>query len=89
MLPIAIAVGGKAMIRSQHPPLKAPLEDCQTIIADPNPPMNVRSSPVVAADNVVGRLPNGVLLSVTDENQGWLKIRSPLQGWVYQELTVA
>lgn len=66
----------------------APELGCQTIIADPKPPMNVRSSPVVAPDNVIGRLPNGVPLSVTDENQGWLKISSPLQGWVYQELTV-
>ncbi len=61
---------------------------CQTIIADPNPPLNVRSSPVVAPDNKLATLPNGTPLSVVDENQGWLRITSPIQGWVYKELTV-
>jgi len=87
-LPIAIAVGVKASIRLQQPSPPASQLGCQTIIADPKPPMNVRSSPVVAADNMLGRLPNGVSLIVTDENEGWLKISSPLQGWVYKELTV-
>lgn len=87
-LPIAIAAGVKASIRlQQHSPPASQL-GCQTIIADPQPPMNVRSSPVVAADNMLGRLPNGVPLIVIDENEGWLKISSPLQGWVYKELTV-
>lgn len=61
---------------------------CQTIIADPNPPLNVRSSPVVASDNKVASLPNGTTLAVVDEQEGWLRINSPLQGWVYKELTV-
>ena len=61
---------------------------CQTIIADPKPPLNVRSSPVVASDNMIGRLPNGTTLSIVDENEGWLRINAPLQGWVYKELTV-
>lgn len=90
-LPIAIAVGVKAVVRLQQPSSPLPIASqrgCQTIIADPKPPMNVRSSPVVASDNVIGRLPNGLSLSVIDENEGWLKISSPLQGWVYKELTV-
>lgn len=62
--------------------------NCQTIIADPNPPLNVRSSPVVAPDNKLASLPNGTPLSIVDEQQGWLRISSPLQGWVYKELTV-
>ena len=62
--------------------------NCQTLIADPNPPLNVRSSPGVAPDNKVATLPNGTNLSVTDEQEGWLRIDSPLQGWVYKELTV-
>ncbi|EKQ68192.1 SH3 domain-containing protein [Leptolyngbyaceae cyanobacterium JSC-12] len=61
---------------------------CQTIIADPNPPLNVRSSPVVAPDNKIASLPNGTPLTIVDENEGWLRITSPLQGWVYKELTV-
>jgi len=61
---------------------------CQTIIADPNPPLNVRSSPVVAPDNKIASLPNGTPLAIVDENEGWVRIASPLQGWVYKELTV-
>jgi hypothetical protein len=61
---------------------------CQTIIADPNPPLNVRSSPVVSPDNRIGILPNGTPLTIVDENEGWLHISTPLRGWVYKELTV-
>lgn len=61
---------------------------CQTLTADPKPPLNVRSSPVAATDNTVGRIPNGTLLTVVDESEGWLKISNPIPGWVYKELTV-
>lgn len=61
---------------------------CQTLTADPKPPLNVRSSPVAAIDNTVGRIPNGILLAVVDESEGWLKINHPIPGWVYRELTV-
>jgi len=63
-------------------------KQCKTIATDPNPPLNVRSSPVVAPDNIVGTLRNGTRLTVVDENEGWLSISSPIQGWVYKELTV-
>lgn len=61
---------------------------CQTIATDPNPPLNVRSSPIVASDNVIGKLKNGTLLTVIDENQGWLRISTPTTGWVYKQYTV-
>lgn len=61
---------------------------CQTLTTDPDPPLKVRSSPVVAPDNVVGQLKNGTSLTVLDENEGWLRIGQPLQGWVYKKLTV-
>lgn len=61
---------------------------CQTIATDPNPPLNVRSSPVVASDNVVGRLANGTHLTVVDEQRGWLRVSAPVAGWVAQGLTV-
>ncbi|MGI0487583.1 SH3 domain-containing protein [Pantanalinema rosaneae CENA516] len=61
---------------------------CQTIATDPNPPLNVRSSPVVASDNIIGKINNGTLLTVVDENQGWLRISTPTDGWVYKEYTV-
>ena len=66
----------------------AKLGYCHTIATDPNPPLNVRSSPVVAADNIVGNLKNGAELAVINENQGWLQLSAPIQGWVYEPLTV-
>lgn len=61
---------------------------CNTIATDPSPPLNVRSSPVVAPDNVVGTVRNGTRLVVVDQNEGWLRVTQPIEGWVYQDLTV-
>lgn len=61
---------------------------CNTIATDPSPPLNVRSSPVVAPDNVVGTVRNGTRLVVVDQNEGWLRVMQPIEGWVYQDLTV-
>ncbi len=61
---------------------------CQTLVTDPNPPLNVRSSPVTAKDNVVGSLKNGTLVTVVNENEGWLQISQPSRGWIYENLTV-
>lgn len=61
---------------------------CTTIATDPDPPLNVRSSPVKAPDNIVGKVNNGTELSVIDENGGWLRVSQPIAGWVYKPLTV-
>jgi hypothetical protein len=61
---------------------------CVTIATDPKPPLNIRSSPIVAPDNIIGKVRNGTELTVVDENEGWLRIRTPFDGWVYKELTV-
>jgi hypothetical protein len=61
---------------------------CRTIATDPNPPLNVRSSPVSAPDNIIGKLRNGTHLTVVDENEGWFRISGPVEGWVFKELTV-
>lgn len=61
---------------------------CQTLIADPNPPTNIRSSPIKASDNTIGHLPNGTTVDIIDENEGWLRMNAPVQGWIYKELTV-
>ena len=66
----------------------AKLGYCHTIATDPNPPLNVRSSPIAAPDNIVGNLKNGSKLTVINENQGWLQVSAPIQGWIYEPLTV-
>jgi Bacterial SH3 domain len=62
--------------------------NCQTLVTDPNPPLNVRSSPVAAKDNVVANLKNGTIVTVINENAGWFQIAQPTRGWIYQNLTV-
>ncbi|WP_448562032.1 hypothetical protein [Trichothermofontia sp.] len=61
---------------------------CITIVADPNPPLNVRSTLGTRSENtVVGTLANGTVLVVDAEAEGWLHLKAPVTGWVYQELT--
>jgi Bacterial SH3 domain len=79
-------------LRPEQPKLSA-LElakspNCQTLVTDPNPPLNIRSSPVTAKDNVVGNLKNGTLVTVINANEGWFQIAQPMRGWIYQNLTV-
>ncbi len=67
-----------------------PTEGCkitQAIVADPNPPLNVRSSPQVANGNIVGQLNNGTFVSVAEEKNGWLRITDPVPGWVAKNRT--
>jgi hypothetical protein len=68
-------------------PVREPIMPCVTRLDDPNPPTNVRFTPVVASDNTIGQLPNGTSLTVIEPLDGWLKIRQPLVGWVSMNLT--
>jgi hypothetical protein len=63
-------------------------QSCITLVSDPMPPLNVRSSPVVASDNVVGQLTNGTRLSVVLEQDEWLQTNTPIAGWVYKPRTL-
>lgn len=57
------------------------------IINDPNPPINVRSSPDANADNVVTTLTNGTYVTVNTEKDGWFQISNPAQGWISKSRT--
>jgi|GEM_PF-2331700 len=61
--------------------------NCQVTVNDPNPPLNVRSSPETAPNNIVTTVDNGVQLSVLGSQAGWLKIKAPASGWVSENLT--
>jgi uncharacterized protein YgiM (DUF1202 family) len=61
--------------------------DCRTLVNDPQPPLNIRSSPVELKDNVVGQVKNGEMLTVVGGNETWFQVSSPVQGWVDQSLT--
>jgi hypothetical protein len=56
------------------------------VVMDRNPPLHVRSQPVVNANNIVGTLQNGVVLKVATEQPGWFQIQEPIEGWVAKPL---
>jgi uncharacterized protein YgiM (DUF1202 family) len=61
---------------------------CTTVVNDPDPPLNVRSGPGTTYPTV-GALTNGTPVTVMENNaQGWLRINSPIPGWVAQSRTV-
>jgi N-acetylmuramoyl-L-alanine amidase/uncharacterized protein YraI len=55
-------------------------------VNDPNPPLNVRSGPGTQYP-IVGTVQNGTTVEVVENNQqGWLRVQSPLPGWVANHL---
>ena len=67
------------------------VESCvvkMALVKDPQPPLNVRSAPTTAGDNVVGQLKNDTLLTIADDQNGWFQVKSPLKGWVSKQKTV-
>ena len=56
-------------------------------VNDPESPLNVRSSPTTAEDNVVGQVENGTYLSVSKEQDGWFQVTDPVAGWVVKSRT--
>lgn len=70
--------------------IRPPVENCRinmAVVDDPQPPLNVRSSPEVRGDNIVGQLDNNTFISVVNEQEGWLQISNPLEGWVAKNRT--
>jgi serine/threonine protein kinase len=61
--------------------------NCSVVVVDPDSPLNVRSTPDTKPDNIVGTVEDGTRLSVVAEQNGWLQINSPLQGWVAKNRT--
>jgi serine/threonine-protein kinase len=62
-------------------------KNCSTVVSDPRSPLNVRSMPDDKLGNVVGTLKNETPLTVVTEQNGWLQISSPVQGWVSKKRT--
>jgi len=56
-------------------------------VDDPDAPLNVRAKPTITAENVIGQVKNGTYLSVVIEQNGWLQISNPIQGWVAKSRT--
>lgn len=59
----------------------------QTRVNDDNPPLNVREGPGTTFA-IAHKLDNGTPLTVAENNgSGWLRITSPVSGWVAERLT--
>ena len=58
----------------------------QAVVSDPNPPLNVRSSPQVRDSQIVGKLNNNTFVSVAEEQNGWFRITDP-PGWIAKNRT--
>ena len=56
------------------------------VVSDPNPPLNVRSHPIVTGSKIVGKLKNNTFVSVAEEQNGWLRITEP-PGWIAKNRT--
>lgn len=64
--------------------------ECETrmaIVSDPNPPLNVRSSPDANNSQIVGALSNNTFVTVVNQNAGWFQISDPMQGWIAKNRT--
>ena len=67
-----------------------PLEGCKismAIVVDPNPPLNVRSTPKVAEGNIAGTVDNDTYVSIAEESNGWFRITDPIEGWIAKTRT--
>ncbi|MGB3513770.1 MAG: SH3 domain-containing protein [Microcoleaceae cyanobacterium] len=70
--------------------IRPPTSGCKIVMAivdDPEPPLNIRSSPKVTEGNIIGQLNNNTFVSVVDEQSGWLRITEPVTGWVAKNRT--
>jgi hypothetical protein len=61
-------------------------QPCQATANDPQPPLNVRSTPDDASHNIVGTVTNGTALTVVNSHRNWVQINAPIAGWVYADL---
>lgn len=62
-------------------------KNCPIVVFDSESPLNVRSIPDTKTGQIVGTLNNGTPLTVIAEQNGWLQISSPVQGWVSKKRT--
>ncbi|OKH32566.1 hypothetical protein NIES2119_25875 [[Phormidium ambiguum] IAM M-71] len=72
--------------------LQDPINSINTVlytaeVNDPEPPLNVRSG-AGTTHPVVGKLNNGTSVLIVEDNQaGWVRISSPIKGWVAKRYT--
>jgi serine/threonine protein kinase len=81
-------VGNPTIYSSAKSSTKTPSQkNCPIVVFDSESPLNVRSIPDTKLGQIVGTLGNGTPLTVIAEQNGWLQISSPVQGWVSKKRT--
>lgn len=81
-------VGNPTIYSSTKSSTKTPSQkNCPIVVFDSESPLNVRSIPDTKQGQIVGSLANGTPLTVIAEQNGWLQISSPVQGWVSKKRT--
>lgn|GEM_PF-5498865 len=56
--------------------------DCHAEVADPRPPLNVRTD-AEATSAVVGTLPNGTRVTPRGRRHGFTRVEAPIAGWIW------
>lgn len=56
-------------------------------VNDPDGSLNVRSQPDTTANNIVGKLDNGTMVTIESQANGWFQITNPISGWISQNRT--
>lgn len=79
---------GQPTIYSANSSTETPLpQNCSVVVSDPQSPLNVRSTPNANLGNIVGKLDNDTIVTIINEQNGWVQISSPVQGWIYKNRT--
>jgi hypothetical protein len=73
--------------KKQRPMADDRCEVTMAKVMDPDPPLNVRSSPDSSAPNITGQLNNGIYVTIEAETSDWYKITSPQSGWIAKSKT--
>jgi hypothetical protein len=88
--PASPAVDIAASSKPQPVVVSPPDSGCKismALVNDPNPPLNVRDRPQLNDSKIIGNLKNNSFVSVSDEQNGWLKITDPVAGWITKNRT--
>ncbi|MFK8004485.1 MAG: hypothetical protein AB8H86_33265 [Polyangiales bacterium] len=60
-------------------------DECPLVVLDADPPLRVRSSPS-SDSSLSGELDNGTIVRSVERRDGYVRITSPVVGWVYERM---
>ena len=87
-LPASAAPAFGMSVPGSAAPIRENCRIYQFRVNDPEPPLNIRSSPEIRPDNVIATIPNGRIGAIVAEHNGWFKIawsdanHRQQEGWI-------